>query len=111
MKTKFCEYDLWRAAQGVAADSSAQSSFFEFRVSIFELIAARGFSISTAAVDCQLSATAYLPRNFSMVVSSASAMSRYFFAPWVSCFCMADWALEMSVFMRCWAETMSPRRP
>jgi hypothetical protein len=69
-------------------------------------------------VSCRLSATCtstadgdYLPRNFSMVVSSASAMSRYFFAPLVSCFCIAVCALPRSILMRCWAETMSPRRP
>jgi hypothetical protein len=64
-----------------------------------------------SAGRCWRSAAAYFPRNFSMVESSASAMSRYFLAALVSCFCMADCALEMSVFMRCWAETMSPRRP
>jgi hypothetical protein len=79
---------------------------FVFQFLYFESVAARGSSISTAgcqlsSVSCLLSATAYLPRNFSMVESSASAMSRYFLAPLVSCFCIAACALEMSVLMRC----------
>ena len=65
------------------------------------------FRVSQRAV----SAAAYLPRNFSNVCNSASAMSRYFLAPLLSCFCIAACALERSVIIRCRAETMSPRSP
>ena len=51
--------------------------------------------------SCRLQVSDYLPRNFSRVESSASAMSRYFLADLESCFCIAACALEMSVFMRC----------
>jgi hypothetical protein len=84
-------------------------SIFVFRISYFECAFCRG-SLRLWAVSCRLAA-AYLPRNFSMVESSASAISKYFLAPLVSCFCMAAWALARSVFMCCWAATMSPRSP
>ena len=88
----------------------------DFRFSIF-VFRVRGrwrlphFNCGLSATCATAVAEDYLPRNFSMVVSSASAMSRYFLAALVSCFCMAACALPRSVFMRCWAETMSPRRP
>jgi hypothetical protein len=116
-------YLRFSAYPGVGGHTSAQSSFFDFRISIFVLpvstfvFRVRRLLSKPSPVDCQLSAVssqlsaAYFPRNFSMVESSASAISKYFLAPGVSCFCMAACALEMSVFIRCWAETMSPRRP
>src|SRR5208282_1463772 len=77
---------------------------FAFRFSYFEFAAF--VSVGDFNSRPSTASYAYFPRNFSRVESSASAMSKYFFALLVSCFCIAACALEISVLMRCCAETM-----